>query len=260
MGGTSDPVTVMTTDRSTPRGTDDGPPDDELDVFLNVLNELKATGCNLLVVGDAPRDVFTRASSQLLGDPGILRYRVLAVTDATTRSVADRLPDPETTPRPLTETTRIVNHAGAPRSVTAQTEAAPPELAGIHETCVADPQLQGLQSSLAEAIQAVARNAGELNSSDLRVGVDSLTPLVEHHGEEVVRNCLELVGAYVRDNDAMAHYVLPDEYDADHVQSLVPSVDAVIELRTVNPDERGHDVEQRWHVPDRDITTGWTPL
>src|SRR6056297_600731 len=255
MGGTSDTVTVMTTDSSTPRGGDDGPPDDEIDQFLNVLNELKATGCNLLVVGDVPRDVFTRASSQLLGDSDILRYRVLAVTDATTQSVADRLPDAQTTPLPLTETTRIVNHAGAPRSVTDQSEAAPPELAGIHETCVADPQLQGLQSSLVEAIQAVARNAETLEPSDLRVGVDSLTPLVEHHGEEVVRNCLELVGAYVRDNDAMAHYVLPDDYDAERVQSLVPSVDAVIELRTVDPDEHGHDVEQRWHVPDRDITS-----
>ncbi|UPV76326.1 hypothetical protein M0R89_19375 (plasmid) [Halorussus limi] len=249
----------MTTDRSTPREDDDEPPGDEFDAFLNTLNELKSTGCNLLVVGDAPREVFTRASSQLLGDSDILRYRVLAVTDATTRSVADRLPDPETAPRPLAETTRILNHAGVPRSVTDES-AAPPELAGIRETCVADPQLRGLQSCLAEAIQEVVDSAESLNPADLRVGVDSLTPLVEYHGADVVRRCLDMVGGHVRDNDAMAHYVLPGGYRSERVQSVVPAADAVIELRTVDPDEYDHDVQQRWHVPDRDLATGWTPL
>jgi hypothetical protein len=250
----------MTTDPSTPRRADDGPPDDEVTEFRNALNELKATGCNLLVVGDAPREAFTRASGQLLGDPEMLRYRVLAVTDASKRSVADRLPDPQTTQKPVAETTRLLNHAGAPRSVTAGSDDAPPELAGVRESRVADPQLRGLQSGLGEAIQAVADGAGTLNPADLRVGVDSLTPLVELHGEPTVRRCLDMVGSYVRDNDAMAHYVLPEGYETQRVQSLVPVGDAVIELRTVDPDEHDHDVQQRWHVPERDITTGWTQL
>jgi hypothetical protein len=83
---------------------------------------------------------------------------------------------------------------------------------------------------------------------------------VEHYGADVVRRCLAAVGGHVRKHDAMAHYVLPDGYDSERVESLVPSVDAVIELRTVNPAEYGHDAQQRWHVPDRDITTDWTPL
>ena len=249
----------MTTDRSTPRGADDGPPDSEVTAFRNVLNELKATGCNLLVVGDAPQEVFTRASSQLLGDPEMLRYRVLAVTDATTQSVTERLPDSETVPRPLAETTRLLNHAGTPRSVTAES-AAPPALGEIGETCVADPHLRGLQSGLTEAIRDVAHSSGGLDPADLRVGVDSLTPLVEHHGESVVRRCLDMVGGHVRDNDGMAHYVLPSGYDTEHVQSLVPAVDAVIELRTTDPDEYDHGAQQRWHVPDRGLRTNWTPL
>lgn len=117
----------MATDTSTARGASEGPtPDDDVTAFVNVLNELKATGCTLLVAGDATRDAFTRASGQLLGDDDVLRYRVLAVTDATPRSVADRLPESRASPRPLAETTRLLSHAGAPRSITSDGDSATP--------------------------------------------------------------------------------------------------------------------------------------
>lgn len=251
----------MATDEPVVRSEDDSPPPDDLTAFVNVLNELKATGCNLLVVGDESRELFTRASGQLLGDADVVRYRVLSVTDATAQSIADRLPDPNATPRPLTETTTVVNHAGAPRSVTTVSNpSTPPELAGIQERCVADPQLQGLQSALVEGITDAADRATDLRPADLRVGIDSLDPLLDHYGEDVVKCCLDAVGGYVRDHDAMAHYVLRADYESDSVQTLLPSVDAVIELRAVNPETYGHDAQQRWHVPRRNITTEWTPL
>lgn len=250
----------MVTDEPTVRGSDEEPPDD-LTAFLNLLNELKATGCSLLVVGDAPREVFTRASSRLLGDAEVLRYRVLAITDATAQSVADRLPDPNETPRPLTETTRIVNHAGAPRSVTAASSpSAPPKLAGIEETCVADPELRGLETALCDAIDAVAGRAGRLEPADLRLGVDSLGPLLAHHDADVVGRCLDAVGAHARIHDAMVHQILPKGYDSDAVQALLPSVDAAVELRTVDPVAFDHAAQQRWHVPRCGVTTEWTPL
>ncbi|MFC4451669.1 DUF7504 family protein [Halorussus aquaticus] len=252
----------MATDEYTPRGPpDDSPSEDDFTTFLGLLNELKATGCNLLVVGDAPRELFARASAQLLGDSEVLRHRVLAVTDATPESVADRLPDSDVTPRPLGETTRLLNHASAPRSITAAADATTvPELAGIQETCIADPELRGLQSALVEAIEDSADSADVLSPADLRVGVDSLVPLLEHHGVDVVRRCLEMVGGHVRDHRGMAHYVLPDAYESDRVQSLGAQADAIIELRAVDPGDQGHDAQQRWHVPGRDITTEWTPL
>jgi hypothetical protein len=251
----------MTTDSPVVRGPDDDTPPDDFTAFLNLLNELKATGCSLLVVGDAPRELFTRASSHLLGDAETLRHRVVATTDATAESIAERLPDPDTTPRPLTETTRILNHAGAPRSVTAALDPeASAELTGIRETCIADPELQGLQSGIVDAIDAVAGEATELQPADLRVGVDSLGPLIEHHGREVVRRCLGMVGGYVRRHDGMAHYVLTEEYDSQRVRAFCSGVDAIIELRAVDPVEHDHDAQQRWHVPRRDIVTEWTPL
>ncbi|WP_135830265.1 DUF7504 family protein [Halorussus halobius] len=249
----------MATDGPLERGAD-GPPDD-FQAFVNLLNELKATGCALLVVGDTSRDLFTRASGQLLGDADVLRHRVLAVTDATPTSVAERLPDPAETPRPLTETTRVVNHAEAPRSVTAATSPdTPPELAGIEEVRIADPELTGLQSALCQAIDDVRADAARLKPADLRVGIDSLAPLLDHYDVEVVATCLDAVGDRVRAHDAMAHYVLPRDYDADAVQALVPHVDAVVELRAVDPGAYGHDAQQRWRVPRENVETEWTPL
>jgi hypothetical protein len=251
----------MASDNPAVRGSgDSSPPDDDLTAFINLLNELKATGCNLLVVGDESREVFTRASGQLLGDADVTRHRVLAVTDATSQSIAERLPEPNATPRPLTETTTVLNHTGAPRSVTAATNpGTPPELAGIEEVCIADPELRGLQSGLTDAIAGVG-NRANLNPSDLRVGIDSLDPLLDHYGADAVKRCLDAVGGYVRDQRAMSHYVLRESYDSDSVQTLLPTIDAVIELRTVNPEKYDHDAQQRWHVPRHDLTTEWTPL
>lgn len=233
----------------------------DLTEFFGLLNELKRTGCTLLVVGDAPRHAFTRASAQLLGDPDAVRYRLVAATDATMRSVVERLPTPDETPRPLAETTRVLNHAGAPRSVTATPDAGePPTLAGVPETRIADPQLTGLKSALVEGIEEFARDSESLEPANLRVGVDSLKPLIGFHGTGVVRRCFRTVGQHATERGAMVHYVLPEPYDHDDVQSLVADVDAIIELRAVNPDEFGHDAQQRWHVPSRDVSTDWTPL
>lgn len=248
----------MVTGRHTRRSPDDLPPDDTA-AFLTFLNELKATGCSLLVVGDAPREVFTRASAQLFGDADVLRHRVLAVTDAAPEKVAGRLPDPGETPRPLAETTRLVTHAGVPRSTAADPEL-PPELAAVRETRVADPGLRGLEAALVDAIDEAADAAEHLSPADLRVGVDSLAPLLDHYDVDVVRRCLDGVGERVRDYRGMAHYVLPVARDADPVRALAPEADAVIELRALESADRDPDAQQRWHVPGRDITTEWTPL
>lgn len=250
----------MASDESCVRRSNEEPTDD-LSAFLNLLNKLKATGCSLLVVGDAPREVFARASGRLLGDADVVRYRVLGVTDATTQSIGDRLPDPSETPRPLSETTRIVNHAGAPRSVTAaESPSAPSKLAGIEETCIADPDLRGLESTLCDAIDEVAEQAYDLQPADLRIGIDSVSPLLDRYDAEVVKRCLDAVGEHARSRDAMAHYLLPESYDNSRVQDLAPTVDAVVELRTVDPAAFGHDAQQRWHAPEQGVTTEWLPL
>lgn len=250
----------MATDSFDERESDESESSD-LTEFFGLLNELKRSGCTLLVVGDAPRHAFTRASAQLLGERDAVRYRLVAATDATIESVVERLPNPDEAPRPLAEMTHVLNHAGAPRSVTASPDPdGPPTLADVPETRIADPQLTGLKSALVEGIEEFARDSGSLEPADLRVGVDSLKPLIGFYGAGVVRRCFRTVSHHATEHDAMAHYVLPEPYGDDDVQTLVHDVDAVIELRAVNPDEFGHDAQQRWHVPSHDVSTDWTPL
>lgn len=239
----------------------DEPPNDDLTDFLGLLNELKSTGCNLLVVGDAPRHLFTRASSRMLGDADAVRYRVLATTDATAQSIAERLPDPAESPRSLSETTHVLNHAGGLRSITSATGAnTPPKLSGIRETRIADPELAGLQAALVGAIEDFTDEADDIRPADIRVSIDSLEPLLDSYGEDVVRRCLRLVGGHVRDHDAMAHYVLPKPFESDAVQQLADDVDAIVEIRLIGSPEGDQHAEQRWHVPGRGLKVGWTPL
>ncbi|MFC7080147.1 DUF7504 family protein [Halorussus caseinilyticus] len=229
--------------------------------FLDVLRELKADGCNLLVVGDAPRRLFTEASGGLLGGTDEPRYRLLAVTDASAQSVVERLPDPEEMAGTFTEMTEIINHASPPRSVVdagGQSEA--PSLDALSERRVVDPQLAGLQAEIAESMAAFNRHAGTLSPAQLRVGVDSLGALFEHYDENVVRRCLQVVTGYVRDYDAMGHYVLTEPYDSTRVERLAGEFDAVVEVRAVDSEKHNHHAEERWHVPSHDLTTNWLPL
>jgi len=229
--------------------------------FGEVLQDLRAGGCNLLVVGDAPRRLFTEASASLLGGPEERRYRLLAITDASPGSVAERLPDPTEMPGSYEETTEIVNHASPPRSVAeAGRNADSPSLGDLSERRVVDPQLAGLQAELAEAMATFDAHAAGLDSTELRVAVDSLDALFEHYDEGVVRRCLQVVTGYVGDYAAMGHYVLTEPYGSERVRSLAGQFDAVVEIRPVDPAKHDHHAEERWHVSEPDVTSDWLPM
>lgn len=233
--------------------------------FLDVLRELKSDGCNLLVVGDAPRRLFTTASAGLLGGTDEHRYRLLAVTDVSPQSVVERLPNPKETPGDFAGTTEIVNHASPPRSVVDADQSSDnpselPPLGDVSERQVVDPQLAGLQAELAESMAAFNRHAGGLRPAQLRVGVDSLGALFEHYDEDVVRRCLQVITGYVRDYRAMGHYVLAEPRESERVRRLADTFDATIEIRAVDSAKHDHDAEERWHVSSRNLTTNWFPL
>ena len=239
---------------------DADPPREELFEFRSILHELKSTGCNLLIVGDVPEYLFTKLSSRLLGDTDIMRYRLLAVTNATVESIAERLPEANETPRRLAETTHIVNHADMPRSTMNVADGpSPSNLEDIPETYVIDPELQGLQRALIEAMDDFATKAGPhgLEASQLRLGFDSLNPLFEHYDADVVIQCLDWVGKGVVEYNGMAHYILREPYNSDRVQLLFEEVDAIVELQVVDSVKHGCESRQRWHFPPHNFTTSW---
>jgi hypothetical protein len=239
--------------RNEPGGSSE-PPDDDLATFRATLRRFKEEGCNLLVVGDPPREVFTRASSSMLGDSDARRWRVFALTDATPESIYERLPSADSAPHPLSETTKIVNHALPPRPIT---DTAGDSAATIPEVRVSDANLAGLETELCESIADFG--AWSRRPAQVRVAVDSLAPLLDHYDFEVVRRSLRTVGRRVREYDAMAHYVLPEPYDSDRCRHLADDFDAVVELRTA-PENADHGVEERWHLTEASATMPWVPL
>lgn len=229
------------------------PPDGEVAAFHATLQRLKRGGCSLLVVGDAPRRVFTRASGAMLGDPDVRRWRVFALTDAAPESVRERLPAAADAPRSLAETTKVVNHALPPQPIADDVGAS---TVTVPEVSVGDPGLSGFRTELREAIAEFG--AQSRRPAEVRVAVDSLAPLLDHYDLGVVRRCLRAVGESVAEHAAMAHYILPEPYDGRRCQRLVDEFDAVIELRAAGEDRA--DPQERWHLPDRETPTPWVPV
>jgi hypothetical protein len=248
-------------------------PDEDLAVFQSRLRRLKREGCNLLVVGDVPRELFTRASESMLGDADARRWRVFGLTDATPESVRDRLPSADAAPRPHSETTKIVTHAvGSQRTadtasvtdITAPETTVPGE--AVPEVDVSDGDLEAFQRELVSALDVFGVRSHR--PAAVRLSVDSLAPLLDRYDRESVRRFLRTVADRVHDRNAMAHYVLPVAYDSDTCQGLTEEFDAVVELRTTiecatdssDDSPRPHRAEERWHLPESDTTMPWVPL
>jgi hypothetical protein len=230
----------------------------DLPAFQSVLRRLKTEGCNLLVVGDPPREVFTRASRCMLGDPDARRWRVLALTDASPESVADRIPAASAGSRSPADATTVVNHAPPSRPTTDSVET---PVASVPEVDVGDADLVGLRTAVVDAVREFCDRS--FRPAEVRVAVDSLSPLLDHHETAAVRRFLRTVGECVHECDAMAHYVLPEPYGSDRCQRLVGEFDAVIELRTAPADDRSGSpraAEERWHLPESGTTMPWVPV
>lgn len=262
---------------------DGDPRGERLARFQSVLRRFKREGSTLLVVGDAPREVFTRASASMLGDPDARRWRVVVSTDATPESVSDRLSAASAGSRPPAETTAVLDYApSAVRSSVTETavrseatETAvrssatdPSEATVASETdaTVADADLDGLRSALVAAVREFRDRS--FRPAEVRVAVDSLAPLLDDHGVAAVRRFLRTVRECVYDCDAMAHYVLPEPYDGDRCQRLAGEFDAVVELRApAGTDGSASDAaagsrpaEERWHLPASGVTMPWVPV
>jgi hypothetical protein len=218
-------------------GTD---PDHEERVFSESLQRLKRQGCNLLLVGSVPGRTRLAAIRRLLGDDALHRRRIVALTDETPDRIG-RVLDPVDT--------RILVHASA--SGVREAVTATPSASRSQRVREVGSGLDTLEGAISEEIDRIERG-DSLNPGELRVSVDSLRPLVGGHHVESVGEFVESVGDRVRAADGMAHHVLPVPYESAVVQSSTRHVDATVELRTGRSGP-----EQRWHLPEADLTTSW---
>ncbi|UPV74753.1 hypothetical protein M0R89_01460 [Halorussus limi] len=213
--------------------------------FSEWLAKLKRTGSNILLTGEVPDAVSARASRSLFGRED-RRFRVLGLTDQTIRNAATRLPDDASFDDP---TTWIIDQRRGERSVPATAQGFTPDSDSLRTD-----DARQLCDEIQTAISFYDERADGLDPAELRVGVDSLFPLVQED-RAATRHVLGTLCATVRSVHGMAHYHLrvPDDEIVDDLMGLF---DARVELRR----RPRRNPEQRWYAPEIDAKTPWMEL
>ncbi len=205
--------------------------------FTQRLAALKRRGAGLLIVGAAGDGSHLALSRRLLGDARAgPRRRALVLIDGR-GGPTERVPEGERGGDRL----RVVDRRPLTRGAA---EAAP-------APAPTPVDVESLKRDTLAAIDALEDAAGGFSTSELRLCLDSLRPLVDRHGVEGTKPLVQALVERTREESGIAHFHLPVPYGTDVVSDLADVFDAVIELRPG---------EQRWHVPEDDIVTGWLPV
>lgn len=212
--------------------------------FGSRLQELKEHGCMVLVTGESSSDVHARICRRLLGDEARRRRRLLVFTNGTF-GLETRLPRDG-----RSDDTEIITTSPA-RSAVAGTSSVPE----IDVVELEDATLADLGIAIVDACRTLEDRHGPLEPAEMRFGLDSLTPLLDAHGEPAVFEFLIILTRYARAYDALGHVHLPVERDARVARVLAPLFDAIVEVHV-----RGGRKQHRWHLTDEPLTSRWLPI
>lgn len=210
--------------------------------FSRRLEDLKDTGSTLLVIGEDSRSR-TAGSAQLLGDPRAGRRPVFVLLGKGRSVIDERWPDD-----PVEEAQIIESefYRSAARSTSSDSVATEGSL----------DSLSMLLDEIEAAVQAITdRTDRSLSTGDLRVCIDSATPVVDGFDRGTVVSFIADLGAVMRTHAGMAHAVLPFRPLPDRFEWLEGEFDAVVETRTADGTE-----QERWRIPDDDLLTEWFPV
>lgn len=217
------------------------------DGFSDELSRLKRQGASVLVVDSVRPDQRQDACRRLVGcATDHVRRRVLVSTTGGPHHVSRHVDGADA------ETLSLISYDAQARSVAAASATAGPsiETSGTEVDTLAD-----LGIAISSAIDSFETDATELQPAEVRVGIDSLLPLIEEYGEQRVFKFLHLINGRTRDIGGMAHYHLPVERDARIIPTLSPLFDVVVELR-----EQNGDYQERWVIDDGAHSSGWVSV
>ncbi len=212
--------------------------------FADELTRLKRRGASVLVVGSVRPDQCRDACRRLLGcGADRTRRRVLVSTTDGPHHATHHVD--ETGSEALST---IAYEAQARNAATAE----PGETPSVEPDTTMAKSLADLGLAIEGAIEGFETDTAALEPAEVRLGIDSLLPLLEEYGRQRTFKFLHLVNGRTRDVDGMAHYHLPVERDARIVQTLSPLFDITVELR-----EQNGDYQERWTIEDGDRSSGW---
>lgn len=225
--------------------------------FAGELRQLKREGASVLVVGTIQPEQREDVCTRLFGHASDEQRRRIAVS-ATDRSAWQPSNDDEPTPATFRHITYDAPARGATTSHTGPTDTGrEPTTATTHSPSVVSSHseartLAELGIAISSAIEYFDTDANGLEPAELRLGIDSVLPLLEAYDRENVFTFLHLVNGRVTDVDGMIQCHLPVERDATVVSVLSPLFDVVLEVR-----ERADGYEERWSLKDGDLESSW---
>lgn len=210
----------------------------EGEAFPRTLSALKERGSNLLIVGTTYDIGHAEVCERLLGEPDFDRRRFLVRTDGKCSTIPDHGSD----------TLHVVEQ---------RAPGIEPRGPGDQEfdRSITTGTIDELECATIEGFTAFEGETRNPDPGELRLCVDSLRPLLVRNSGERVRRFVDAVGTHVARSNGMGHFHLPTRSNDRYVSLLTPVVDAVVQVRI-------HDgvPQQRWHVFDGAVDSGWLSL
>ncbi|ELY46616.1 DUF7504 family protein [Natronorubrum sulfidifaciens] len=223
--------------------------------FSDGLTQLKRQGASVLVVGSVQPAQRRNLCRRLLGRTTVTpRRRVLVSTTGQSHDVSELLGSDSCTETAHT----LVRYATQARGAVASdgdSSTMEPIAPSIDDSPVTTTTLSELGIAISSAIETFELESNGLAPAELRVGVESLVPLLDEYGTERVFKFLHLTNGRVRTADGMVHYHLPMDRDSDTASVLAPLFDIIIELR-----EQHGVPQERWSIDDGELHSGWVSV
>ena len=227
--------------------------------FQDLLTEYKRRGCRILVTGDVDQSVMAIQNRYLLGPEAIGRDRTLAVTDVSNNNLLEYIPTAAATDGGVQivrhQATREATVANAPSiSNSARASSGLPQTEMVFNR--EQTSLVDLRAALVDVVAEYRSRPNTGKSSQLRLGIATLRPLLDTNSTDAVKDFMSIIGDEVVRTRGFVHYLLPVSSTDPVVSSLLPAVDIHIQLRSRSAAEPEH----LWHLPEYGETSGWIPL
>lgn len=228
--------------------------------FAAALSRLKQRGSALLVVGNVPQELHQLACRQLMGDLSMHRQRLFVTTNGSSTDVRSAIAGETRHRDHVVEYSMNCRSAAESGTGCTQNEVvmdigidADLDAEAASYTSASSPS--DLAAAIVHNIQDIEREAEPLAQGELRVCIDSLSPLIESHRREVSLRLVRHTTIVTQRRQGIVHAHLPVSPDTELAYLFEPLVDAVVELRIADGAP-----QQRWHLIEDRMTSDWTEL
>ncbi|ELY50714.1 DUF7504 family protein [Natronorubrum bangense] len=223
--------------------------------FSNRLSQLKRQGASVLVVGSVRPAQRRHLCRRLLGQATAESRRRVLVSTTGTRHDASELLEGISGSQATNTLIRYATQARGAAASAGDSDTMDPIAPSIDDSPVTTTTLAELGIEISNAIETFDGESNGLAPAELRVGVESLVPLLEEYGTEQVFKFLHLTNGRAKTVDGMIHYHLSMDSDSDTASVLAPLFDIIIELR-----EQNGVPQERWSIADGELHSGWVSV